>query len=307
MACTRGADAPAVELTTIRIGTSSLTPLHAAIGEIFKETDILAQHGLEGEFLPFERGSDQHDRCAAGEVDATFSCEVVALIQLESLPGLSITGSPGELGGMALLVRQGSPIKKTSDLSGQTVALLEGASSQLALETWLDKAGSPADVTILPQRGRGEEALLSLLAGEVDAIVLWDPWLSKAMLENPLEIVEYTPFWSVMAVYEDHLPAEAWTRYDAALADALKWASLNPVQTVELTANRTGIDEATVREVLFKNAYVSSATDITLTIRAMHVERLRACEQHALKTGAVPPGFSLSARTKPGLLGTTPP
>ncbi len=305
--CKRGSESPAANLTPIRIGMSSLTPLHAAIGEVFKDTDILAKHGFEGEFLHFERGSDQHERCAAGDVDATFSCGVVAMVQLQSLPGLTITGSPGELGGIALLTLEGSSIEQTSDLAGKSVALLEGASAQLAMDTWLEEAGQPTGVTVTPQRGRGEVALADLLAGEVDAIVLWDPWLSKAVREHPLEIVEYTPFWSVVTVYEDHLPAEAWARYDAALAEALHWASYHPAETVEMASLRTGIDEATVREVLFKNAYVSRAVDVSLTIRGMHQQRLQACEKHALKTGAVPPGFSLAARTRPGLLGTTPP
>ena len=98
----------------IRIGTSSLTPLHCALGEVLARTDILSRHGLRGTFLPFTHGKDQDDACRKGLVDMTFSCEVPAMIHLDRLPRFRIVGSPGELGEIALVVPASSAVTELS-------------------------------------------------------------------------------------------------------------------------------------------------------------------------------------------------
>jgi len=121
----------------LRIGYSTRTPLHAALGEVFRNTDILEKHGFDAEFVPFVRGKDQHEACASGAVDATFSCEVPAIIHLDRLPGMRLVGCAGELGEIALVVRGDAPIDRVTDLSGRSVAVLGGASADLALDGWL--------------------------------------------------------------------------------------------------------------------------------------------------------------------------
>ena len=157
--------------TEIRIGYSTLTPLHCALGEVLASTDILARHGLRGTFTGFEHGKDQHESCAQGVVDATFSCEVPAMVHLDRLPGMVLEGSPGELGEIALVVPADSPIRSIADLDGRTLALLGGASSELVVEQWLAEDGlwRDRDVRCEMHGGIGESAVAAVTGGQVDA------------------------------------------------------------------------------------------------------------------------------------------
>jgi ABC-type nitrate/sulfonate/bicarbonate transport system substrate-binding protein len=286
-------------LTTIRIGTSSRTPLHAALGEVLERTDILAQHGLEGRFEEFERGDDQHDRCSRGLVDATFSCEVPAMVHLQQLPGLFLTGSPGALGAMALVVPEDSPVREPSELRGAVVQVMPGASSQLALDTWLGEAGIGGTVTVQPSRGRGEEAVAALLRGEAQAAVLWDPWLEQARHTTPLRTLAEAPFWSVVVTYADRHDAETWQRYHRALEDALGWAEGHPDVVARWAAERGDMDLEVARTVLLKNDYVAGRAEPSLEVLPPVEQRLEACERWALQRGMVQPDFSLSQRKRP--------
>ncbi|MFH1463800.1 MAG: PhnD/SsuA/transferrin family substrate-binding protein [Pseudomonadota bacterium] len=286
------------QLTPIRIGASSLTPLHAALGEILERTDILAQHGFEGSFLDFERGKDQHERCAAGEVDATFSCEAAAMVHLHHLPGSVISGSPGALGRMALVVRQDSPVQGIADLKGSHIAYLGGASADLALDGWLREAGIAETVRVDMAQGHGERDVLELEAGRLDGLLLWDPWLAKALDEHPFRVVASTPFWSVVLDFDANLPDEAWHRYDAALVDALAWGREHPDQAAAWAAERGRFSPALAREVLDFNDYLAGRAEPTLQVTPVHQERLEACAVWAAKTHMVPMDFTLAPRQK---------
>jgi len=287
------------EPVPLGMGYSALTPLHCAVGEIFASTDILQRHGFDPELIHFERGKDQHEACSRGRVDATFTCEVPAMVHLDRLPGLVIDGCAGELGDIALVVPADSPISTVEDLAGARVALLGGASSELLFDGWLVAAGlrRDADVRVEPHAGIGDAAVRSVLDGQADAAVLWDPWLSRAELEHDLRVVRSEPFWSLVATFEDHPSVSDPTAYLAAVQDALAYAAQHTERVVGLVAQRSGIPAPVVERVLRKNRFVvGEAPALQLPDEVRH--RLAACEMHALTTRRVRPEFRLDPRMR---------
>jgi len=287
------------ELRRVRIGTSSLTPLHAALGEILEHTDLLENHGLQGEFLDFERGKDQHERCVEGGVDATFSCEVAAMVHLDRLPGTAITGSPGSLGEMALVVRQDAEVQSVADLRGGSVAVLGGASAELAMDTWLAREDLAGSVRLEQAGGHGDEAVRQLLLGQVDAVLLWDPWLTRAMDQHPFRIVERSPFWSVVMIYPEHHDNDTWVRYHRALEDALAWGRDHPDRTATWAAERGGFPEDLARRVLASNEILAGRAEPVLALRPEVQQRIEGCETWAQQHGLVQSDFTLEDRQQP--------
>ncbi len=282
----------------VRIGYSSLTPLHCALGEVLRNTDVLARHGLEAELTTFPHGKDQHEACSRGVIDATFSCEVPAMVHLDRLPGLVLTASPGELGDIALVVPADSDVTSVEQLRGRQLAVLGGASSEMVLDQWLAAAGLDrrADLHHQMHGGIGETAVAAVTGGDADAAVLWDPWLTRAQLDHDLRIVESAPFWSVVALYEGRLADEA--RYHAALAEALGYVAAHTGEVAGWVEARSEIPAEVVVAVLRKNRFVADGQQVDLRLPDETLSRLRECEAHALTTGRVGPAFQLEQRMR---------
>jgi ABC-type nitrate/sulfonate/bicarbonate transport system substrate-binding protein len=292
------ADVEPAETGLVRIGYSSLTPLHCALGEVLRNTDVLARHGLEAELTYFPHGKDQHEACSRGVIDATFSCEVPAMVHLDRLPGLVLTASPGELGDIALVVPAASDVTSVEQLRGLQLAVLGGASSEMVLDQWLAGAGldRQRDLHAQMHGGIGETAVAAVVSGDADAAVLWDPWLTRAQLEHGLRVVEAAPFWSVVALYEGRIEDEA--RYHAAVADALGYVAAHTDEVAGWVEARSEIPAEVVVAVLRKNRFVADGQPVDLQLPEETLSRLRQCETHALATGRVGPAFQLGERMR---------
>jgi len=286
------------DASLVRIGYSSLTPLHCALGEVMRNTDVLARHGLAGELTYFPHGKDQHEACSRGVIDATFTCEVPAMVHLDRLPGLTLTASPGELGEIALVVPADSDVQALADLRGKSVAVLGGASSEMVLDQWLASAQMTRGTDIQTDRhgGIGESAIEAVTTGVADAAVLWDPWLSKAQQDHGLRIVQASPFWSMTALYDGRVTDEA--AYHAALADAVAHVAANTDEVAGWVEQRSGIPAEVVVTVLRKNRFVSGRAEVDLRVPEDTLRRLDQCEDHALQTSRVGPTFQLDERMR---------
>ncbi|MFD5783888.1 ABC transporter substrate-binding protein [Streptomyces sp. NPDC058220] len=91
-----------------------------------------------------------------------------------------VAASHGDSGGEAILVRKDSPLKKTTDLKGKSVAVAQGSSAHYQLIASLKKAGLGLDdikVTLL----QPADALAAFTSGKVDAWAVWDPYTSQVL------------------------------------------------------------------------------------------------------------------------------
>ena len=255
----------------LRLGWSSLTPVHAHVGAVLEaHPDLPARHGLVVDDRSFRRGGPQGEAVAEGGLDAFFSCEAPALHMLSSRPDARIVGSPGVLGRIAVVGAAGASL---DDLKGGRVGVAPGSTPDLDWARWSRGLGA----TTVPL---DTDALLPALRdGTVDAIVGWDPWVEQWLVEGGGRwgVVQQRPFHSVLAV------GSLW-----ALSDA---TGRRP--TAEAGGPRAARVVALVEEALRIAAADRDRYDARVAeLSGWSVEVVRAvADQNALLAGA--PGASL--------------
>ncbi|MFE7113846.1 ABC transporter substrate-binding protein [Streptomyces sp. NPDC057654] len=91
-----------------------------------------------------------------------------------------VAATHGSAAADAILVREDSPLKRTADLRGRSIAVAQGSSAHYQLVASLAKAGlSPKDVRL--SLLQPADALAAFSRGKVDAWAVWDPYTSQAL------------------------------------------------------------------------------------------------------------------------------
>ncbi|GAA2430365.1 ABC transporter substrate-binding protein [Streptomyces glaucus] len=86
----------------------------------------------------------------------------------------------GTSAGDTILVPNGSPLRRTAELKGRSVAVAQGSSAHYQLVASLKKAGlSLGDVEV--EYLQPADALAAFTSGKVDAWAVWDPYTSQVL------------------------------------------------------------------------------------------------------------------------------
>lgn len=241
---------PAATEATLRLGVSSLTPVHAHVAAVLAATpDLAARHGLTIALTRYASGKAQGEDLAAGALDAYFSCEVPAVHMLRERRDTRVVAGPGSLGRIAVIARDATTL---AGLRGRKVGITRGSTPAMDWAWWgRDLGAVEVDVPTDAQ-------LAALERGEVDAIAAWDPWVADALRRRPdWHVVAEREFRSVLAVsvpwstrepgrarrlvalVEDTLRIAAADRprWDAAVAALSGW----PVEVVKAVADRNDL------------------------------------------------------------------
>lgn len=256
-----GGPPPAAEVDTLRFGWSAFTPVHAQLGAWLEaHPEAATAHGLRLELHDYLSGKPQGDDVARGALDAFFTCEVPAVQMVGGRVDLRLVASPGELGRVAVLTRR-DRATRLDDLRGRKVGFAAGSTTAMDWAEWSRGLGA-VDVPLATDALEG-----ALLAGEVDAIVAWDPWVEDLLQRHPKEllVVKDRPFRSVVALSIPwaldepgrgrrllDLLAEAAggvakerERWDRVAAERSGW----PLAVVRAVTNRNGLLDGTVPPV----------------------------------------------------------
>lgn len=157
------------------------------MGPIFYATQVLLPHetqlrpgGVPNLFKSDAPNAPSIDRFDpfAGAADVAGQAETQALrISVEN-PDLRIIMTVVE-GVYRIVGRRSAGIAALADLAGKRIGVFENTSAAYFLHRMLGSIGlSEADVVIVPLRPR--EMAPAILAGEVDAIVIWEPESERA-------------------------------------------------------------------------------------------------------------------------------
>lgn len=116
----------------------------------------------------------------SGEIDLIgITFESIVLSNMKSLPMQVVGITDISSGGDGIIAKP--TIKSIADLAGKRVAFPEGQPSHLFLLYHLDKVGmSPSKIVPVLTDDAGKAGEL-FAAGQVDAAVTWEPWLSTAV------------------------------------------------------------------------------------------------------------------------------
>lgn len=278
-------------LTPLRMGYSSLTPLHTAIGEILRRTDLPARHGFAATFEAFRYG---HEQAAAIErLDATFTTEVPAIAFLGDTPDWRVIGCTGSLG-MIGLVADGDDVSSLADLRGKTIAVTFDSTPHGDLLTWLREGGLVPGQDVMLHDGGSRDMAQELAAGRVEVVAAWDPWISDLRSMPGVKVLRERPFFSLIILRDRFLAQNdgVAARYRALLADALTYAREHRETVVGWVVETSGLKRATVEAVLALSGRLGEG-EIDFTVSAEALEWLRRDHAffHAGPDGKPPPGM----------------
>jgi sulfonate transport system substrate-binding protein len=152
-----------------------------------------------------------------GAADVAGQAETQALRISVEHPDLRIVMTVTE-GIYRIVARRSAGIATLSDLAGKRIAVFENTSSAYFLHRMLSSVGlSEADVVIVPSRPR--EMAPAIVAGDVDAIAIWEPESERAFAAIGADAIEFQN----PGVYRELFNLNTTTR---ALADPTKRAQI---------------------------------------------------------------------------------
>lgn len=175
--------------------------------------------------------------------------------------------SPAQQAGeaLAILVKNGSPLKGAQDLVGKSVATTRGSIGHHLLLQALERAHIPADkvrVTFLPPG----DAKAAFDSGSIDAWAIWTPYTNVAIKEGARAIVDAKDYG--LPIYIDIAHADSIAPKRALLADflqreakAVAWARAHPDDFAQVLAKETGLPLDIARASFDRNNRVSQPID----------------------------------------------
>lgn len=196
--------------------------------------DIFKKHGLDVEVQFIERVEERKQALKDNRVRAMVSSLDIALAASgEGVPIKIVWAFDSSNGADGIIVKKNSGIEKITDLKGREIALHKGSASHFFITALLERNGmTESDIKIVDMKAG--EAASAFVAGQVDAAVTWEPYLSKAAAsgERVLATTKDTPgvIADVLSVREDlaEKNPEVVQALVAALAEATEYLQKNP-------------------------------------------------------------------------------
>jgi NitT/TauT family transport system substrate-binding protein len=174
--------------TVVRIGTQPW--IGYGPWWIAQEQGLFAQHGIEAQLVDFVQDTEVNAAFAAGEMDVANLATHTAIKLFANGVDLRIVLLE-DASTTADAILAGAGIADVAALKGKTVAYEEGATSDLLLNYALQQNGMTlADITTAPMPAA--DAGSALIAGQVDAAVTYEPYISAAQAQDAGIQVIYT-------------------------------------------------------------------------------------------------------------------
>lgn len=177
--------------TVVRIGAQPYplyTPVYVAKELGFLDEE-LEKVGASYEWHDFKSGPLVNEAVAAGEADLGFMADLPAIIAKSTGQDIEVVSNVayGEKG-LAVLIKNDSTIKSIKELKGKKVAYAKGSYAQHLLALLLEQEGLTLDDVESINLGAGEQ-VSALANGDVDAIVIWEQFISKLTSEGEAKVL----------------------------------------------------------------------------------------------------------------------
>jgi NitT/TauT family transport system substrate-binding protein len=173
-----GASAPAV--STVRIGTQPW--IGYGPWWIAQDQGIFAKYGIEAELIDFVTDTEVNAAFASGNMDVANVASHTAIKLYANGVDLKIVLLE-DVSNAADAMIAPSAIATMADLAGKTVAYEEGSTSDLLLHYALTENNMQIeDIVAAPMPAA--DAGAALIAGQVDAAVTYEPYISEAINQN---------------------------------------------------------------------------------------------------------------------------
>lgn len=234
------------------------------LGYLEEEFDAI---GATFEWTEFNSGPLVNEAVAAGEADMGFMADLPAIIAKSSGQDIEVVSNVayGEKG-LAVLIKSDSDISSVADLKGKKIAYATGSYAQHLLALLLDQEGLTLDdVESINLAAADQPAALA--NGEVDAIVIWEQYISMLTSEGTAKVLAdgtgikkgnmITYFVSSYA--EEHpLVVQAYIK---ALNRADELIASDPEAAAAAIADDFGVDEELMVKILANFTYDTALTE----------------------------------------------
>jgi ABC-type nitrate/sulfonate/bicarbonate transport system substrate-binding protein len=201
------------ELTSIRIGWSSVWLPEGQLVQVLKNTNVLETNGLTGKFDKFSQGGPLSEAALAGEEDVIFVGSGPALNLTSKSDNWQIVSRMEDYR-TVIIVPQNSNIKTVNDLRGKVVASPFGSTPYVLSSIFFQKAGidpkkdlSLRNVDILEQVNVVQKGNQNSW-GEIAAFTSWDPTTAQFEEQGKARVLVLIPDTGVVVMskkfYEVH-------------------------------------------------------------------------------------------------------
>jgi sulfonate transport system substrate-binding protein len=230
----------------VRLGFQKIGPPFLLKERAQRLQERLAAAGARAEWVEFQAGPPLLEAMRGGGVDIGYTGEAPPIFaQAGGVPFVYVANDPPSPRAEAILVAADSPIRSASELKGKRIALNRGSNVHYLLLRALERAGlSVADVT--PVYLAPPDARSAFQSGEVEAWVIWDPFLAAAEQQGARRLVDGEGLVKNRFYY---LARREFADKHAALlrivldeySGVSDWAAAHPEQTARLLADASGV------------------------------------------------------------------
>lgn len=276
-------------------GISPLFEVAAAQGWFEEE---FKKDGIKFEYVTFLSGPPLIEAFAGNRLDLGHVGDQ-PLIQARAndidLKAIAVQIRGGKV--LGLVVPNGSPIKSVKDLKDKKVAVKVGSAAHHLLYLYLESAGLDIkDVKLVNLSP--PEIKTALSTKDIDAAILWEPWISTAEYEKVGKVILDSRGLknniSVVITSGDFIKrySEVTKRILKVYLHAAKWIKQNPKKAAEVIAKNSGIKIPIIEKVLTRYEYdlrfddeaVRSLTSTTKFLRESDLIRKDVNPQDFIET-----------------------
>jgi aliphatic sulfonates family ABC transporter substrate-binding protein len=157
---------------------------------VARDLRLFEKAGLSPTFVKFDAGPPMIDAVRNGSVQLASLGSVAFLMGLsQGLDWVMIGINPEGAYSQGLVARRDGPIRTPTDLKGKRIGVFMGATAQFGLLMMLRQHGiRPDQVTLIHMSP--EQQLRALQSGQIDAAMVWEPWMQRMVHSAHGRIVE---------------------------------------------------------------------------------------------------------------------
>ena len=157
---------------------------------VARDHRLFEKAGLAPTFVKFDAGPPMLDALNGGSLDLGSLGSVAFLIGLSRGLDLTMIGiNPEGAYSQGLVARRDGDVRTPTDLKGKRVGVFKGATAEFGLIMMLRQHGIRTDqVTMIHMSP--EEQVRALASRQIDAAMVWEPWMQRMIASANGRIVE---------------------------------------------------------------------------------------------------------------------
>ncbi|MDQ0224087.1 sulfonate ABC transporter substrate-binding protein [Metabacillus niabensis] len=248
------------EEKTIHIGYQKFGTLNILKAD--KSLDeALEKEGFTVKWTEFPAGPQLLEALNVGSIDFGHTGEAPPIFaQAADAPLIYFANEPPNPKGEAIIVPEDSSIKTIKDLKGKKIGLNKGSNVHYLLVKALEKEGikyEEIETAFLPPA----DARAAYEKGEIDAWVIWDPFLADTELSTKSRIIADAT--GLAANREFFLASRTFAEKNQKVLDIIyeelekteEWVSKNPKEAAEYLSPQIGMDVETLERTLTRRTF----------------------------------------------------